>query len=79
MFSELRYSLLDLDKCSLHELIAILEKFSKKILLLMFMKLGLALILLIMLSKKKIERYNNEAMIPPKLGGAWIPKILILL
>jgi transcriptional antiterminator len=79
MFSELRDPLLDLDKCSLHELIAILEKFSKKILLLMFMKLGLALILLIMLSKKKIERYNNEAMIPPKLGGAWIPKILILL
>ena len=27
--------------------------------------------------KEKIERYNNEAMIPPKLGDAWIPKILI--
>ena len=27
--------------------------------------------------KEKIERYKNEAMIPPKLGDAWIPKILI--
>jgi hypothetical protein len=26
---------------------------------------------------KKIQRYNNEAMIPPKLGDIWIPKILI--
>ena len=24
-----------------------------------------------------MERYNKEAMIPPKLGDAWIPKILI--
>ena len=29
MLSEVREPLLDLDKCSLHELIAILEKFSK--------------------------------------------------
>jgi hypothetical protein len=27
--------------------------------------------------KEKIERYNNEAMIPPKLGDAWISKILV--
>ena len=27
--------------------------------------------------KGKIARYNNEAMIPPKLGDAWLPKILI--
>jgi hypothetical protein len=27
--------------------------------------------------KEKIQRYNNEAMIPPKLGDVWIPKILI--
>jgi hypothetical protein len=27
--------------------------------------------------KEKIERYNNESMIPPKLGDVWIPKILI--
>ena len=27
--------------------------------------------------KEKIDRYNNEAMIPPKLGDAWLPKILI--
>jgi hypothetical protein len=27
--------------------------------------------------KEKIQRYNNDAMIPPKLGDVWIPKILI--
>jgi hypothetical protein len=27
--------------------------------------------------KKNIQRYNNEAMIPPKLGDVWIPNILI--
>jgi hypothetical protein len=27
--------------------------------------------------KEKIQRYNNEAMIPPKLGDVSIPKILI--
>jgi hypothetical protein len=27
--------------------------------------------------KEKIERYNNEAMIPPKLWNVWIPKILV--
>jgi hypothetical protein len=28
--------------------------------------------------KEKIQPYNNEAMIPPKLGDVWIPKILIV-
>jgi hypothetical protein len=28
--------------------------------------------------KETIQRYNNEAMIPPKLGDVWIPKILIV-
>jgi hypothetical protein len=27
--------------------------------------------------KEKITTYNNEVMIPPKLGDAWIHKILI--
>jgi hypothetical protein len=27
--------------------------------------------------KEKIARYNQEAMIPPKLRDAWIPKVLI--
>jgi hypothetical protein len=27
--------------------------------------------------KEKIARYNQEAMIPPKLGDAWIPKVLV--
>ena len=27
--------------------------------------------------KEKIGRYNNEAIIPPKLEDAWLPKILI--
>jgi hypothetical protein len=28
--------------------------------------------------KEKTQPYNNEAMIPPKLGDVWIPKILIV-
>jgi hypothetical protein len=28
--------------------------------------------------KEKIQGYNNEAMIPPKLGDVWIPKILVV-
>jgi hypothetical protein len=24
-----------------------------------------------------MERYNNESMIPPKLGDVWMPKILV--
>jgi hypothetical protein len=27
--------------------------------------------------KEKIDRYNRKAMIPPKLGDIWIPKIQI--
>lgn len=27
--------------------------------------------------KEKVERYNNKSMIPPNLGDAWLPKILI--
>ena len=27
--------------------------------------------------KEKLARYNHEAMIPPNLGDAWLPKILI--
>jgi hypothetical protein len=27
--------------------------------------------------KEKIARYNQEARIPPNLGDAWIPKVLI--
>jgi 2-keto-3-deoxy-L-rhamnonate aldolase RhmA len=26
---------------------------------------------------KNIERYNNEAMVPPNSGNAWLPKTLI--
>jgi hypothetical protein len=28
--------------------------------------------------KEKIQYYNNEAMVPPKIGDVWIPKILIV-
>ena len=27
--------------------------------------------------KENISRYNQEAMIPPKLGDVWIPKVLV--
>ena len=76
ILSEVREPLLDLDKCSLHELIAILEKFSKDPTINVH-QAGFGSYIANYIIKEKIQRYNNEAMIPPKLGDAWIPKILI--
>jgi hypothetical protein len=28
-----------------------------------------------MAAKEKIQKYNNEAIIPPKLGDVWIPNM----
>jgi hypothetical protein len=45
--------------------------------LLMFIKPGFGSYIANHVIKEKIQRYNNEAMIPPKLEDVWIPKILI--
>jgi hypothetical protein len=76
MLSESREPLLDLDKCSLHELVAILEKFAKDPTI-NVNQVGFGSYIANFVIKEKIHRYNNEAMILPKLGVAWIPKIFI--
>jgi hypothetical protein len=68
--------LLDLDKCSLNELINILQKncndpsFNVH-------QTGFGSYIANHVINEKIQCYNNEAMIPPKLGNVWITKILI--
>jgi hypothetical protein len=76
MLSEVSEPLLDIYKCSLHELIAILEKFSKDSTINVH-QAGFGSYIANYVITEKIRRYNNEAMIPPKLRDAWLPKILI--
>jgi hypothetical protein len=76
MLSETKEPLLDLDKCSLYELINILQKFSNDPSINIH-QAGFGSYIANYVIKEKIEIYNNEAMIPPKLGDAWLPKILI--
>ena len=68
--------LLDLDKCSLHELIALLQKFASDSSINVH-QAGFGSYIANHVLKEKIDRYNREAMIPPKLGDAWIPKIQV--
>jgi hypothetical protein len=76
ILSEVREPLSDLDKCSLQELIAILKKFSNDPTI-NVNQAGFGYYIANYVIKEKLQRYNNEDMIPPKLGDAWIPKILI--
>jgi hypothetical protein len=76
MLSEEKDPLLDFDKCSLHELIATLEKFYKDPTINVH-QAGFGSYIASYFIKENIDIYNNEAMIPPKVGDAWIPKILI--
>jgi hypothetical protein len=69
--------LLDLDKCSLNELINIFQIFANDPYFHVH-QTGFGSYIANHVIKEKIERYNNEAMIPPKLGDVWIPKILIV-
>jgi hypothetical protein len=57
-------------------LIFILEKFSKDPTINVH-QAGFGSYIANYVIKEKIKRYNKEAMIPPKLGDAWIPKILV--
>jgi hypothetical protein len=67
----------NLDKCSLNELINILEKFANDPSFNVH-QTEFGSYIANHVIKEKIQRYNNEAMIPPKLGDVWIPKILIV-
>jgi hypothetical protein len=69
--------LFDLDKCSLNELINIWQSFANDPSFNVH-QTGFGFYIAIHVIKKKIQCYNNEAMIPPKLGDVWIPKILII-
>jgi hypothetical protein len=68
--------LLDLDKCSLNELINILQSSSNDPSFYVH-QTGFGSYIANHVIKEKIQCYNNEAMIRPKLGDVWIPKILI--
>jgi hypothetical protein len=68
--------LLDLDKCSLNKLMNILQSFANDPSFNVH-QTGFGSYIANHVIKENIQRYNNEAMIPPKLGDVWIPKILI--
>ena len=67
---------LDLENCSLHELISILQKFASDPSIDVNQS-GFGSYIANHVLKEKIARYNQEAMIPPKLGDIWIPKVLV--
>jgi hypothetical protein len=60
----------------LHELINILQKFASDPSI-NANQAGFGSYIANHVLKEKISRYNQEAMIPPKLGDAWIPKLLV--
>jgi hypothetical protein len=76
MLSEVKDPLLDLEKCSLHELINILQKFASDPSI-NTNQAGFGSYIANHVLKEKIARYKQEAIIPPKLGDAWIPKVLV--
>ena len=76
MLSEVNDPLLDLENSSLHELISILQKFASDPSIDVNQS-GFGYYIANHVLKEKIARYNQEAMIPPKLGDIWIPKVLV--
>jgi hypothetical protein len=68
--------LLDLDKCILNELINILQSFANDPSFNVH-QTSFGSYIANHVIKEKIQRCNNESMIPPKLGDVWIPKLLI--
>ena len=73
MLSEVHDPLINLEKCSLHELINVLQKFASDPSCNVH-QAGFGSYIANHVLKEKIARYNNEAMIPPKLGDAWLPR-----
>jgi hypothetical protein len=68
--------LLNIDKCILNELINILQNIANDPSFNVH-QTGFGSYIANHVIKEKMQCYNNEAMIPPKLGDVWIPKILI--
>jgi hypothetical protein len=68
--------MLDLQTCNLHEIISILQKFASNPSV-NSNQAGFGSYIANHVLKEKIARYNQEAMIPPKLGDALIPKVLV--
>jgi hypothetical protein len=60
----------------LHELISILQKFASDPYV-NYNQAGFGSYIANHVLKEKVVRYKQEAMIPPKLGDAWIPKVLV--
>jgi hypothetical protein len=73
---EVKEPLLDLENCSLHELISILQKFASDPSI-NTNQAGFGSYIANHVLKEKVARYNQEAMIPPKLGDIWIPKVVV--
>ena len=76
MLSKVKDPFLDLENCSLHELISILQKFASDPSI-NTNQAGFGSYIANHVLKEKIARYNQEAMIPPKVGDIWIPKVLV--
>ena len=76
MLSEVKDPLLDLENCSLHELISILQKFASDPSI-NTNQADFGSYIANHVLKENISRYNQEAMIPPKIGDIWIPKVLV--
>ena len=70
MLSEVKEPLLGLDNCSLHELISILQKVASDPSINVNQS-GFGSYIANHVLKEKIARYNQEAMILPKLGDVW--------
>ena len=73
MLIEVKEPFLDLENCNLHELISILQKFASDPSI-NVNQAGFDSCIANHVLKEKIAKYNQEAMIPPKLGDIWIPK-----
>ena len=65
-------SSINLDTCTLHELLHMLQKYAKDPSINMHQQ-GFGSYIADLVIKEKIDRYKREAMIPPKLGDVWEP------
>jgi hypothetical protein len=74
--NNIKEPILDLDKCILNELINILQSFANDPSFNVH-QTSFGSYIANHVIKEKIQCYNNEAIIPPKVGDVWIPKILI--
>jgi hypothetical protein len=70
--------LLDFDNCSLNKFINILQSFANDPSFNVH-QTSFGSYIANHVFKEKIQRYNNEAMVPPKLGDVWITKIFIFI